>query len=144
MQKAHVYEAILLVNRGIDEAVQGLERLKRARDSGLEPACFDEKVTLFEIHRASLNRYLCNILGRNEDLDSARFEKKYRKYASNSLDEVQVYRDLRAVEDRRRIEGRPPKVRFLTEVEQQEWERRYPPQPQDADSEAPLGTGEQP
>ena len=55
MQKAHLYEAILLVNRGIDEAVQGLERLKRAKDSGLDPACFDEKVTLFEIHRASLN-----------------------------------------------------------------------------------------
>ena len=31
MQKAHLYEAILLVNRGVDEAVRGLERLKRAR-----------------------------------------------------------------------------------------------------------------
>jgi hypothetical protein len=143
MQKAHLYEAILLVNRGIDEAVQGLERLKRARHPGLDPACFDEKATLFELHRASLNRYLCNILGRNEDLDSARFEKKYRKYESNSLDEVQVYRDLRAVEGRRRIEGRPPKVRFLTEAELQEWERQYPTPPQDADSGAPLGTGDQ-
>ena len=28
MQKAHIYEAILLVNRGVDEAVRGLERLK--------------------------------------------------------------------------------------------------------------------
>lgn len=35
MQKAHLYEAILLVNRGIDDAVRGLERLKRAKDSGL-------------------------------------------------------------------------------------------------------------
>jgi hypothetical protein len=87
---------------------------------------------------------LCNILGRNEELDSARFEKKYRKYESNSLDEVQVYRDLRAVEDRRRIEGKPPKVRFFTEDEQQEWQRQYPTPPQDADSEAPFGTGEQP
>jgi hypothetical protein len=52
MHKAHLYEAILLVNRGIDEAVQGLERLKRARDFGLDAACFDEKVTMFEIHRA--------------------------------------------------------------------------------------------
>ena len=33
MQKAHLYEAILLVNRGVDEAVRGLERLKRAKDS---------------------------------------------------------------------------------------------------------------
>jgi len=144
MQKAHLYEAILLVNRGTDEAVQGLERLDRARDLGLDPASFDEKLTLFEVHRASLNSYLCNILGRNEDLDSARFEKKHREYEKNALDEVQVYRDLRAVEDRRRIEGRPPKVRFLTEDEQQEWEHRYPTPPQDADSEAPPGTGKQP
>jgi hypothetical protein len=46
MQKAHLYEAILLVNSGLDEAVQGLERLKRAKDSVLAPACFDEKVTV--------------------------------------------------------------------------------------------------
>jgi len=144
MQKAHLYEAILLVNRGIDEAVQGLEQLKRAKDFGLDPSCFDEKVTLFEIHRASLNSYFCNRVGRNEDLDSARFEKKYRKYESDSLDEVQVYRDLRAVEDRRRNEGKPPRVRFLTDAEQQEWERQYPTPPHDADSEAPLGTGDQP
>jgi hypothetical protein len=31
MQKAHLYEAILLVNRGVDEAVRGLERLTGAR-----------------------------------------------------------------------------------------------------------------
>jgi hypothetical protein len=100
MQKAHLYEAILLVNRGTNEAVQGLERLKRAKDSGLDPACFDEKVTLFEIHRASLNSYFCNNVGRNEALDAARFERKHREYEKNGLDEVQVYQDLQAVEER--------------------------------------------
>jgi hypothetical protein len=136
MHKAHLYEAILLVNRGIDEAVRGLEQLKRANDSGLDPACFDEKVTLFEIHRASLNSYLCNKIGRNEDLDSARFERKHRDFEKNTLDEVQVYRDLRAVEERRRIEGKPPKVRFFTEDEQQDWERQYPRSPDDVGGEA--------
>jgi hypothetical protein len=144
MQKAHLYEAILLVNRGIDEAVQGLERLKRAKDSGLDPACFDEKVMLFEIHRASLNSYFCNSVGRNEDLDVARFERKHRDYEKNALDEVQVYRDLRSVEERRRIEGKPPKVRFLTEEEQQEWERQYPKSPEVVGSEAPRSAGGQP
>jgi hypothetical protein len=43
MQKVHLYEAILLVNRGIDDAVRGLERLKRAKDSGLKPSYFDAK-----------------------------------------------------------------------------------------------------
>jgi hypothetical protein len=144
MQKAHLYEAILLVNRGLDEAVLGLERLKRARNIDLDPACFDEKVTLFEIHRASLNSYFCNNVGRNEDRDVARFERKYREYEKNILDEVEVYRDMRAVEERRRVEGKPPKVRFLTEEEQWEWERQYLRQTGDARSEAPRETGGQP
>jgi len=125
MQKAHVYEAILLVNRGVDEAVQGLERLKRARNLDLDPSCFDEKVMLLETHRASINSYFCNNVGRNEDRDVARFEQKHREYEETALDEIQVYRDLQALEQRRRIEGKPPKVRFLTEEEQQEWERQY-------------------
>jgi hypothetical protein len=141
MQKAHLYEAILLVNRGLDEAVQGLERLQRARDSGLDPACFDEKVTLFEIHRASINSYFCNNVGRNEDCDVARFEQKHREYEKETLDEIQVYRDLQAVEERRRIEGKPPKVRCLTDEERQEWERQYP---QPVEDPTPRGTGGQP
>ena len=36
MQKAHLYEAIRLVNRGVDEAVRGLERLKRANKAQLD------------------------------------------------------------------------------------------------------------
>jgi hypothetical protein len=144
MTKAHLYEAVLLVNRGIDEAVQGLERLKRAKNFGFDPSCFDEKLTLFEIHRASLNSYLCNNVGRNEDRDVARFERKHREFEKNTLDEVQVYRDLRAVEERRRIEGRPPRVRFLTDEEQQQWERHYPKPPGDVGGHAHPGTGAQP
>jgi hypothetical protein len=144
MQKAHLYEAILLVNRGIDEAVRGLESLKGTQHSGLDPACFDEKVTLLEMHRASLNSCLCNSVGRNEDLDSARFENEYHKYEKNDLDQVQVCRDLRAIEERRRIEGKPPKVRFFTEEEQREWERQYPKPPEDDGRKAQPGTGGQP
>ena len=144
MQKAHLYEAISLFNRGVDEAVQGLERLKRAKESGLDPACFDEKATLFEVHRASLNSYFCNNVGRNEDLDAARFERKHREYEKNALDEVQVYQDLRTIEERRRIEGKPPKVRFFTDDEQRDWERQYRKPPEDGDGEALSCMGGQP
>jgi hypothetical protein len=144
VEKGHLYEAILLVNRGIDEALQGLERLKRAKNLGLDPACLDEKVTLFEIHRASLNSYFCNNVGRNEDLDTARFEKMHREYETNILDEIQVYGDLQAVEERRRIQGKPPKVRFLTEDERREWQRQYPKPPEEAASEIHPETGRQP
>ena len=44
---------------------------------------------------------------------------------------MQVYRDVQVIEDRRRVEGKPPKVRFLTQEEQLEWERQYP-KPSDA------------
>jgi hypothetical protein len=141
MQKAHLYEAIFMLNRGIDEAVQGLERLKRAKDSGLDPAYFDEKGTLFEIHRASLNSYFCNNVCRSENRDVARFEQRHREYEKETLDEIQVYRDLHAVEERRRIEGKPPTVRFLSAQERQEWERHHPKPAEDVSF---RGTGGQP
>jgi hypothetical protein len=112
MQKAHLYEAILLVNRGVDEAVLGPERLKRIKDPQLDSLCFDVELVLFEDHRGRLNSYFCIALQR-------------------TLDEVQPYGDVRVVEDRRRVEGKPPKVRFFSPEEQRKWERRYPRPPGD-------------
>jgi hypothetical protein len=143
MQKSHLYEAILLVNRGIDDAVRGLERLKRAKDSNLKPSYFDEKATLFEIHRAALNGYFCNNTESVENRDAARFEKRHREYEKDNLDEVQVYQDLSDVEERRRMEGKPPKVRFFTQEEQREWERQYPKPPSYVASEEHRREGEQ-
>jgi hypothetical protein len=129
MQKAHLYEAIFLVNRGLDEAVRGLERLKRAKDSGLDPGYFDEKLTLFEVHRALLNGCFCNNVESSEHLDEARFEKRHREYQKEALDEVQVYQDVEAVEESRRLEGKAPRVRFLSSEEQHAWERQHPKLP---------------
>lgn len=143
MQKAHLYEAILLVNRGIDEAVRGLERLKRAKDSGLKPSYFDEKLTLFEMHRALLNGYFCNNIENSEERDEARFEKLHREYEETALDEVQVYRDLQAIEERRRLEGRAPKVRFLSSEEQRAWEGLYSKLPGDVAGDVERREGEQ-
>jgi hypothetical protein len=143
MQKAHLYEAILLVNRGVDEAVRGLERLKRAKDSQLDSSCFDEELVLFEDHRARLNSYVCSALQHSELEDSVRFEIRYREYEKNTLDEVQVYHDVQVVEDRRRAEGKPPKVQFFTHEEQQEWERRYPQAPANIENEPNRARGEQ-
>jgi hypothetical protein len=132
MQKAHLYEAILLVNRGVDEAVRGLERLKRAKGSQLDSPCFDEELIFFEDHRARLNSYVCGALQHSELQDSARFEIRYREYETNTLDEIQVYHDVQVIEDRRRVEGKPPKVRFFTPEEQREWGRQYPKPPDGA------------
>ena len=126
MQKAHLYGAIFLVNRGIDEAVRGLEGLKHAKDSGLDPAYFDEKLTLFEVHRALLNGCFCNNVESSEHWDEARFEKRHREYERKILDEVQVYRDVEAVEESRRLEGKGPRARLLNSDEQQAWEKQHP------------------
>jgi hypothetical protein len=131
MQKAHLYEAILSVNRGVDEAVRGLERLKRATHSQLNSSCFDEELVLFEDHRARLNSYFCSAIQHTEQQDSVRFAARHSEYEKKTLDAVQVYRDVRVVEDRRRIEGKPPKVRFFTTEEQRRWERQYPKPPAD-------------
>lgn len=124
MQKASLYEAIFWVNRGIDEAVRGLDRLKRAKDSGLNPAYFDEKLTLFEVHRALLNGCFCNNVESCELRDEALFEKKHREYRKKTLDEVQVYQDVQTAEEQRRVEGKAPRVRFLSGEEQREAERQ--------------------
>ena|SRR5208282_2192764 len=142
MQKAHLYEAILLVNRGIDDAVRGLERLKRAKDSGLKPAYFDEKLTLLEMHRALVNGYFCNNIENSEERDEARFEKLHREHEKRMLDEVQVYQDVQAIEESRRLEGKAPTVRFLSREEQQTWERQYPKPPSDVASEMQHREGE--
>lgn len=133
MQKAHLYEAILLVNRGIDEAVRGLERLKRAKDSGLNPAYFDEKLILFEVHRALLNGCFCNSVESCELRDEARFEKRHREYQKKALDEVQVYQEVQAVEEHRRLEGKAPRVRFLSADDQPDPQRQHPNSPSDTE-----------
>jgi hypothetical protein len=143
MQKAHLYEAILLVNRGIDDTVRGLERLKRAKNSGLKPGYFDEKLTLFEMHRALLNGFFCSNIESSEHRDEARFEKLHREYENRGLDEVQVYRDVQAMEENRRTEGKAPRVRFLSSEEQQAWERQYPKPPIDLGNETQYRRGEQ-
>jgi hypothetical protein len=144
MQKANLYEAILLVNRGIDETVRGLERLKRLKGSRLNPEYLDERLVLFEEQRARLNGYFCNNIENGEDHDADLFEQRYREYREENLDEIQVYRDVAVVEQRRRVEGSAPKVRFLTDEEQGEWERQYPKAFRDAEDEARGDTARRP
>jgi hypothetical protein len=131
------------VNRGIDDAVRGLERLKRATDSGLNSAYFDEKLTLFEVHRALLNGCFCNNVEGSERRDEARFAKRHREHEKRMLDEVQVYQDVQAIEESRRLEGKAPRVHFFTSEEQQAWEQQYPKPPKDAATEMPRREGDQ-
>ncbi len=53
MQKAHLFEALLMVNQGIDSAVQGLQRLKKKSELLQEP--FAETVARWESDRVLVN-----------------------------------------------------------------------------------------
>jgi len=120
MQKGSLYEAIFIVNRGIDDAVSALELLKcdrGAKDAGLSSAFLDQKLIEFEMHRASLNGYFANHLDSAEEAEAAELHKRYQQYRRKDLDEVQVYRDVELVEERRWMEGKGPRVRFLNKEE---------------------------
>jgi len=124
MQKAHLYEAIFLFNHGMDEAVRGLERLKRAPD--LDAATVDRTRVLFEAERADMNTHFCNNVEGAEGSDASdasNFDKRVREFEKENLDAVKVYEDVQFVEERRRKAGQPPVVRFLTPAEQKRWKR---------------------
>ena len=53
MGRSHLYEAVCLVNQGTDEAVRGLQRLKKA--SGLTGKEYEETETRLEQARARVN-----------------------------------------------------------------------------------------
>jgi hypothetical protein len=53
MQKAYLFEALLMVNQGIDNAVQGLQRLKKKSDLLQEP--YGEAIGRLELERDQWN-----------------------------------------------------------------------------------------
>jgi hypothetical protein len=128
MQKAHLYEAIFLFNHGMDEAVRGLERLKRAPE--LDAAIVDRTRVLFEGERADTNTHFCNNIEGAESSDASNFDKRVREIEKETLDAVKVYEELQFIEERRRKEGQPPVVRFLTSAEQKRWKRPDPSKPE--------------
>jgi hypothetical protein len=97
---------------------------------------------LLEMHRALLNSCFCNNIESFGRRDEARFAKRHREYETQLLDEVQVYRDVQAVEESRRLEGKAPKMRFLSSEEQQAWERQYPKPTSDTNGRYRTCSGE--
>jgi hypothetical protein len=74
MQKAHLYEAISLLNHGVDEAVRGLERLKRA--PGITEGIYRATVTTLEHTRAQVNLRFLADMEQAEKRDAARYEQR--------------------------------------------------------------------
>jgi hypothetical protein len=74
MQKAHLYEAISLLNHGVDEAVRGLERLKKT--PGVAEGIYRATVATLEHTRAQVNLRFLADMEQAEKRDAARYEQR--------------------------------------------------------------------
>jgi hypothetical protein len=74
MRKAHLFEALYLVNQGVDEAVRGLERLKRSAD--FNEGVYGEALGKLESRRAHVNLQFFDDMQAGEQRDAARFERQ--------------------------------------------------------------------
>jgi hypothetical protein len=74
MQKAHLYEAISLLNHGPDEAVRGLECLRKA--PGVAEGIYRATLARLEHTRAQVNLRFLADMEQTEKRDAARYEQR--------------------------------------------------------------------
>ena len=127
MRKAHLFEAVYRFNQGIDEAVCGAQRLKKA--SELSEDDYAEAVAEIELRRSLVNvRFLLDLDGR-EKADVDRWDKEYGLLIDEPLDHDKICRLMRIVEQQRSEEGKPPMVQFTEAAPPLEQPPGDPPSP---------------
>lgn len=113
MEKAHLYEALYLVNHGIDEAVRGVQRLKKSPKLFMET--YHKSIAGLERRRAIINLQFMFEMRKLEEDDESRFEEEFNVWLSDEpLTNDEICQLMRAVERERKLEGKPPLVQFLT------------------------------
>jgi len=112
MQKAHLYEALYLVNHGIDEAVRGVQRLKKSPHAFRE--VYYKSVAGLERRRALINGQFMHEMSGEEEDNASFFEEEFNRWLSDDpLDNEEIYRLVRFLEEQRKKMGEPPLVQFL-------------------------------
>jgi hypothetical protein len=112
MERAHLYEALYLVNHGIDEAVRGVQRLKKSPHLFMETY---HKSMGLERRRARINLQFVLEMRKLEGVDESRFEEEYNVWLSDEpLSNDEICQLMRGVERERKLEGKPPLVQFLS------------------------------
>ena len=74
MQKAHLYEAIFLVNQGIDQTVRGLALLKKA--AGIGEEIYGDTLATLEHMRAQVNVQFLADMEQTERRDAERYDRR--------------------------------------------------------------------
>ena len=112
MEKAHLYEALYLVNHGIDEAVRGVQRLKKSPKLFIET--YHKSMAGLERRRSRINLQFMLEMRKLEEDDESRFEEEYNVWLSDEpLTNDEICELMRTVERERKLEGKPPLVQFL-------------------------------
>ena len=112
MEKAHLYEALYLVNHGIDEAVRGVQRLKKSPKLFME--AYHKSMAGLERRRSIINLQFMLEMRKLEEDDESRFEEEFNVWLSDEpLTNHEICQLMRGVERERKLEGKPPLVEFL-------------------------------
>jgi hypothetical protein len=113
MKKTHLYEALCLVNHGIDEVVHGVQCLKKFPNPLME-TCHKSMAGL-ERRRSSINlQFILKMRKLEEKHDESRFEEEFDVWLPDEpLINGRMGRFVRGVERERKMEGNPPLVQFL-------------------------------
>ena len=112
MEKAHLYEALYLVNHGIDEAVRGVQRLKKSPKLFMET--YHKSMAGLERRRSMINLQFMLEMRKLEELDESYFNEEFNVWLSDEpLTNEEICRLMRGVERERKLEGKPPLVQFL-------------------------------
>jgi hypothetical protein len=80
MEKAHLYEALYLVNHGIDEAVRGVQRLKKSPKLFME--AYHKSMAGLERRRSIINLQFMLEMRKLEEDDESRFEEEFNVWLS--------------------------------------------------------------
>ncbi|MGB7665741.1 MAG: hypothetical protein WBL66_00630 [Candidatus Acidiferrales bacterium] len=113
MEKAHLYEALYLVNHGIDEAVRGVQRLKKSPKLFMET--YHKSMAGLERRRSMINLQFMLEMRKLEEFDEAYFEEEFNRWLSDEpLTNEDIFQLMRQVERQRKLEGKPPLVQFFT------------------------------
>src|ERR1700747_1471700 len=123
MEKAHLYEALFLVNHGIDEAVRGVQRLKKSPQLFMET--YHKSMAGLERRRSRINLQFMLEMRKLEEDDESRFEEEYNVWLSDEpLTNDEICELMRVVERERKQEGKPPLVHFLPRGKRQKKRQR--------------------
>ena len=115
MEKAHLYEALYLVNHGIDEAVRGVQRLKKSPKLFMET--YHKSMAGLERRRSMINPQFMLEMRKLEENDECRFAEEYNVWLSDEpLTNDEICHLMREVERQRKQEGKPPLVQFLAQT----------------------------